>query len=572
MRKESESLAEPVVFDQPSHPPPQPPVHPPAEGNGSPLPPLPREPTSSLADQPWLLSLWRPLLVSVLSACLIVAFLAFVRRIAPGVPPSYTTLLFIVGLFAAALGCVSTTWLAQPAQRSKRSAGYRTAELVLILFMARVGIWAVTGSWPGFELILRPLETLLDGYFVVGAFAVLLAWIMATSMTKDLIGMALRPDDLYMARTYADRWQDTARPVYTDRPAILRRFTARWVIGGIFLVILAAGSRIALPEPGFFLPVMSQNVDRNVILSVIIYFLTGLVLISQGQLALLRARWTLQKTPSAPNVLRNWPFYALALIAVLGALAALLPLGGTYHLARLFTAIIAGIYMVFFGIFRFFLSLFLFLVGLLVGEETEEIMPTPEPPPQITPELPPQTPAEIPPWAGGAVFWIVAALLLGYAAYIYFSGKGFNFSWLRRLWEMLRERWSNVAVAYQQWQVNRVRGAAEDDAGAGVKRRRGLLSWLGFRNLNPDQQARYYYLAMLEQAEESGHPRRPSETPLRYAPRLAEEVAEQDADRLAIDALTEGFVRVRYARGHVQPDEASQLRQWWDHIKRLLRL
>ena len=564
-------MAENVAPDQPKHPPAQPPVHPPAEPNGSPPPPLAREPTSSLSDQPWLLSLWRPLLITVLSGCLIVAFLAFVRRLAPELPAIYTELLVVLGLVTALIGCTSTTWLAQPSQRSRRNAGYRAAELALILFITRVGIWAATDTWPGFELVLRPLDTLLDGYYVVGAFAVLLAWMMATAMTDDLLGMALRPDDLYMARTFTDRWQDTARPVYTDRPAILRRFTARWVIGGIFLVILAAGSRLASPQPGFFLPVMHQNIDRSVILSVIIYFMAGLVLISQGQLALLRARWTLQKTPSAPSVLRNWPFYALILIVIVGVAAALLPLGGTFRLARILSAIIQAVYMTLFNIFRFFLSLFLLLAGLFAGDEQEEIMPTPEPLPQLTPEIPPQPPVELPPWAGGAIFWIVAALLLGYAAYIYFSGKGVSFHWLRRLWEMLRERWSNVAVAYQQWQVNRVRRGGEQD-GAAAKRRGGLLSWLGFRSLSPDQQVRYYYLSMLEQAEDAGHARRQSETPLHYAPRLAEEVAEEDADRLAIDALTDSFVNVRYARGHVQREDLPQIQQWWNHLKRLLRL
>ena len=73
-------------------------------------------------------------------------------------------------------------------------------------------------------------------------------------MTEDMIEMGLRPDDIYMARDSRDKWQDTARPVYTDRPAILRRFTTRWVIGGILLVVMAAGYRFAAPKPGFFLP------------------------------------------------------------------------------------------------------------------------------------------------------------------------------------------------------------------------------------------------------------------------------------------------------------------------------
>ncbi len=531
-----------------------------------------REATTALSDQAWLLSLWRPVLISILSGCLVVAFVAFVRRFVPELPAVYTQLLVVLGLGAALIGCISTTWLAQPGQRAKRSVAYRAAELALILAITRVGIWAATGTWPGFELILRPLDALLDGYFIVGAFAVLMAWIMATAFTNDMLGMALRADDLYMARTYTDRWQDTARPVYTDRPAILRGFTGRWVIGGIFLVLLAAGSHIDRPQPGFFLPVMQQNVDRGVILSVIVYFMTGLVLISQGQLALLRARWTLQKTPSAPNVLRNWPFYVLILIVVVGVIAALLPLGGTFHLARIITAVFEAIYLAIFSIFRFFLSLFLLLASLFGGGEEEVIAPTPEPLPQFTPEAPPPPPVQIPPWAGGTVFWIAAALVLGYAAYIYFSGKGVNFDWLRRLWEMLRDRWASVTDAYEQWQVSRVRITGEEEGGATGKRGGGLLSWLGNRNLSPEQQVRYYYLSLLEQADEAGHPRRQSETPLQYGPRLAAEIAQEDEDRAAIDALTESFVGVRYAHTPVQAEDLPPLRRWWDRLKRLLRL
>ena len=143
--------------------------------------------------------------------------------------PTWVALVFIVVALASITGSITTTWLAQPGQRGKRNAGYRAAEVVLILGATRIAIWIATGTFPGLEqFLLKPVDSLLDGYFVAGVIVVLLAWAMSTSMTEDLLALALQPDDLYIVRGVGDRWTDTARPVYTDRPAILRRFVTRW--------------------------------------------------------------------------------------------------------------------------------------------------------------------------------------------------------------------------------------------------------------------------------------------------------------------------------------------------------
>ncbi len=42
---------------------------------------------------------------------------------------------------------------------------------------------------------------------------------------------------------------------------------------------------------------------------------------------------------------------------------------------------------------------------------------------------------------GGTFFWLSVALLLGYAAYFYFSDKETSLRWLRRLWEHLVAQW-----------------------------------------------------------------------------------------------------------------------------------
>ena len=559
-----------------------------------------------LEDNAWQRSLWRPFLITILAGCLVVAFMAFARRIVPSLPAGYTQVILFIGLITAAIGCVSTTWLAQPSQRGRRNGGYRAAELAFIIVFTRIAVWAALGDWPGFDLLLRPIDSLLDTYFIVGLLAVLLAWIMATAMTDDMIAMGLRPDDIYMSRSFTDKWQDTARPVYTDRPAILRRFTGRWVVGGVLLVVMAAGSRFAAPQRGFFLPIIGQNIDRAVIIAAIVYFLVGLALISQGQLALLRARWTLQKTPSAPGILNNWPVYALILILVAAFIAALMPLGGTFHLALILTSIIEFAYWLIVQIFGTIVGLFLLLASLFRGEEAPPAPePTPAPLPPITPPPPAEPSVAFPPWTGGAIFWIIAALLLGYAAYIYFGGRGVTFAWLRQLWDMLRNRWNQMLVSYRDWQTTHIRADKDEDDSPAGQRRRRLLGWLGYRGLDPDAQVRYYYLAMLEQAEQVGHPRRASETPLDYAPRLADNLArgapsadvpvddtdteadsveaasEQDVPEGAmiddvnsgepIRELTDAFVRVRYAAAHFAAQDASRLRERWNQIKRQLR-
>ncbi len=518
-------------------------------------------------------SILRPALIAIAAVCLVLAMLAFVRRLVPSLPLVYTELLAAIGALASITGSITTTWLAQPGQRSKRHAGYRAAEVTLMLGITRLATWLTTDSFPGLEqFLVRPVDSLLDGYFLVGAFVVLLAWVMSTAMTEDLLALALQPDDLYMVQGVGDRWQDRARPVYTDRAAILRRFVARWVIGGILLVIFAAGSRYDLPESGF-LGVIRQNIDPVVVTAIIVYFLAGLILISQGQLALLRARWALQKTPSAPSVLQNWPVYALIVIVLIGIVAAMLPLGGTFYLAQILTAILSGLYFFIFGVFRFFLSLFLMLVSWLTGEPVEEPPPPPQPPmPTPALEVPPESAAIMPPWAGGVVFWTFAAILLGYAAYIYFSGKGTNFAWARRIWAMLRARWLILFGAYQSWQAERMRAQAARAEEALRGNSRGLPAWLRLRGLDPDRQVRYYYLALLHRAEEAGLPRKEAETPLHYAPRLAEQLHADDDNRAAIADLTEAFVQVRYAGDHVNPDRLARIKQVWVTLKKNLRL
>jgi hypothetical protein len=87
--------------------------------------------------------------------------------------------------------------------------------------------------------------------------------------------------------------------------------------------------------------------------------------------------------------------------------------------------------------------------------------------------------------------------------------------------------------------------------------------------LNPEQQVRYLYFQLLDRAAEYDTPRRESETPVAYAPRLSEEVGAQDQDKEAIEALTTAFVQVRYAGQTPQSEQVSWLAQLWDRLRKV---
>jgi hypothetical protein len=521
-------------------------------------------------DQPWLGSLLRPVLIGLMVACIDWVVLSFVARVAPFLTYTYVPVMVILSLAAAITGCITTTLLAQPDQRHRRTFGYRLAELGLILALTRLAIWAVTGQWPAPMLFLtQPLGALLDDLFVVGAVIVAFSWMLATSTTDDLLRMALQPDELFAIE--ADRIGELVRTSYSDRPAILRGLVTRWVVGGIVLVIFAAGLGLNFTSGRTLFTMTQSAVGPSVVAAIVIYFLAGLVLISHGQLAILRSRWTIDRVPSAAAVLRNWPFYALLLLIVIGILAALLPFGGTFRLAQVIGYTVTFLFGLILDFFRLLMMLFLLLVSLLTGEAppAAEEPPPPAPPP-VMPEVPPQV-NNFPDWAGGAVFWVFMAILLGYAAYIYFSGKGFRFGWLTALWRMLLARWRLMRGAYQTWVHTRLPSLRRDDDTTSGSGRIPLSRWrLG--NLDSEQRVRYFYLTTVERAQESGLPRNAAETPRQYAPRLSERLATQPEDGEAVQTLTEAFVRVRYSRGKFESTEVSTLQRLWEQIRQHLRL
>ncbi|MEZ4554886.1 MAG: DUF4129 domain-containing protein [Caldilineaceae bacterium] len=525
------------------------------------------QPDSIIYDQGWLASWLRPTLLALMVACLNLTLLIFLRRFIPELGAQFTLVVAILGIISAVVGSTTSTWLAQPGQRLRRSAAYRGAEIALLLLVTRLAVWITAGTWPTLRAFFtHPLSTLFDGLFLLAAAIVTISWVIAGEMSRDLLDMALQPDELLLVQP--DGRGDGMRAVGVDRRVLMNSFVVRWVVGGLLLIIFAAGATVEVGN--FRLAGLAQlEIPGIVVLAIVVYFLAGLLLISQAQLAILRARWALEHAPTVDAVTRQWPLYVGTVLILIGALAALMPLGGTYWLSRIVAGVIGGIYMLFFTIFQIIAGLFILLLSLLPFSG-REATPPPEAAQPIIPQTAPTPPSEFLEWAGGAAFWIIAALLLGYLAMVYFTDKGVRFGWLTLIWTMLRTRWQQWRATWRGWQQNRIRSRQDEGDAGSAAQQRARRRWPWQRNGTPEAQVRALYFAALDAAQEAGHPRRQAETPNRFAPRLAADMEDAEATE-AVDALTDAFVHVRYGHREVTDADLSRLDALWQRLRRALR-
>ncbi|MFN8467702.1 MAG: DUF4129 domain-containing protein [Caldilineaceae bacterium] len=534
-------------------------------------PTQPREPSGDGAlgyDESWLSSLLRPLLIFVLVLCINIALLVLLEQYAAGLGAGVRWAILALGVVAAVIGVTSTTWLAHPDQRLRRTAGYRIAEIVLILLVSRVVLWLAQGSLPSLDaFMLRPDEVFLDGPYLLTLLVLLFTWFAAIDFTDDLAQLGLQPDELHVAQTARSGVFDSSRPVQGDRRAILRRIVARWVGWGIVLIFIASALRMGVTRERFW-TLARQDVHPLVIAVIVIYFLCGLLLLSQGQLAVLRARWTIDGLPTSGSILRNWPIYTAAVLLVTAFVALFLPLGDTLLISRVLSFVLDAIYHVVTLIFQL-ISLVLILLFSLLPRSQQ--LPPPQPTPEAVAAAPPTPPMlEIPPWFGGALFWTTILFILALAAYFYFTDRETNMRWLRKLRDMLSARWQQLRGSWRAWrrsvQMRDASSLGTAITGAATSRKWWPLQWGG---LNPEQQVRYLYFQLLNRAAEYDKGRLESETPTAYAPRLSEEVDAQAEDREAIEALTKAFVQVRYAGQAARQEQVSWLAQLWDHLRKV---
>jgi hypothetical protein len=359
--------------------------------------------------------------------------------------------------------------------------------------------------------------------------------------------------------------------VSSDRYSVRQRMATVILTIGFFLVALTA---LLFLDARYVSKVL--YISRAGLLALIFYFLFGLALLSQVQFSVLRARWIWDRIDFDPGLLKRWTIFSLFFLALVSAVAFILPTGYSLGLLAtlryLLNILVVGLYAIF-----FVLAIpFVWLMSLLGKGKVQEQPPEQLPPPQM-PQMPDQGPSAPVPWIEflkSLLFWVIFLGLIGYAFFHYIRQNQALMEKLRkvRLFNWLAGTWKWFVGVLRGWNVEI--GAAVQAGLQRLRLRRESAQqqlaqrFVNPRRMTPRQRVMFFYLAMVRRGSERGLPRQPDQTPAEYARLLHRNLEEVDQD---IEAITGDFMEARYTRHEIVPDRAARVRQAWEHIKRALK-
>ena len=543
-------------------------------------------------DRQWQQSVLRPVLLTLMLGCVVTAGTYAFVVLLEGFTESMANVIVAVCSGAALTACAmgALTWQAgkDVAERMK----FRIGEPLVWIVVLRIGLWLVTGSTPPVGLLLRePITTVFDPAFIVGAILVPLVWGAAEGMNRMLMVLSLQPDEVdHISRAYGRLSDPVENTLRSDRRAQLDRFIAMWIGLGILIIVLAAGSQIRPAEGDGLLTIRSQLIHPRAIVSTVVYFFAGFLVIGQSRLVALRARWALDGLAVDEGRFRNWMVYVVGFVAVVGLITSLVPIGDTILLFKAIQAVSQ--------VLMAFLFLLLRGFGWVVSLFVREGSGGGEAPQPAAFEMPEAFEAEEAPAMVGNqpnigewVFYAAAgisALIIGYHL---LAARGLDWAWfvarLGMLLGMFR-RTVGAGARLLAEVVNRV-------TGMDVQPRRSTVRQAA-DGMTTDEQVQFTYLSVLDEAAERGAGRRPSETPRRYAPRLSQALDDarvQQANEAAegetgpvdgtgepeqpsgpppdVGWLTDAFYRARYSSVSVDQTDVTLAEQVLRRIRALWR-
>ena len=524
----------------------------------------------------WSRTVAQPFLITVMFTAFIAGPLAVLQQIMPATPwRAFTPVFFFLILETV----YTTLWLKRPTQRGLNHLAYRAAELLIFIVLTRLLTWGFTNSWPNLEMwqtfLFEPLILFADGFFLVIVIAVFLVWQMSIQITYLFMDLALdQAEAAYYAAVFGKHQLDT-RPNITDRGRLVASFLHQWLIGGLVLVICAALSTFDLLEPAAGRSLFSIGrlpLPRQLLLSLLFYFLAGFLLLSQGRLALLNARWLINGVQKNEQLEQSWYRFSLRLLALVAFVAALLPLGSTSALSQIVRAIVEAVT----AVITFIITLIIALLSLIFPAATQPTESAPLPPaePLIMPTPAPATEAsETLQIVGSSAFWAIA-IVLTVAAFLFFlreRGISVNKNMWQQLWTAVSQWWRSLRKNAAR-QITAARQAIQSRQ---RQRPDGILASLRPRQrfirlnaLSPRDQLRYFYLSTLERASQRGVARQESETPLEFARDLKENWPDAEAD---VETLTNAFLHARYSPQPIETEQVNLIKERWKQLRARLR-
>lgn len=515
----------------------------------------------------------QPAMIAIMVTALMTGLAVLLRLLNPDGP--WTNLMVILFLIAIEVS-FTTRWLAERG-REINGLAYRAAELAVIVILLRLYTWSISDNPPTItdmrELLIRPLS-IFDATFLVFLIAGIFAWERSISLSRIFNELTLSPSEIaYFNQPLSERKHE---PILTDRAELMQNYYRQWGIGGVLLGFFATITSFELQFLGqaagaaFDLRNISRlGLAPEILAALLIYFVGGLWLASQGRMAVMRARWLAEGIETDTDMSRRWYRSSLLILLVVATLAALLPIGSTSAASDILHALLFVLLLLANLLLLLISAPIVFLISLLrPGEGGEELQLNLD---QLMPPPASSGNSETPALVVGTIFWLIVIVISGLAVYFFLRERGLNIEQSRfgLIWQRfvawLRGWWASTTGKVQDLGQN-VRHRLRRPAG--VEPPQSPWHFIRFNALSPRDQIRYFYLSTVRRASERGVEREDSETPLEYVADLKASWPEADED---IDQLTEAFLEARYSARPIEPERIQPVKQVWQRVRMLLR-
>ena len=525
----------------------------------------------------WSTKVIQPFLMALLATSLLTALVNFMQFIIQDQP-----LLRVVPLFFLFTleGIYTHRWLSRPNQRMLNRVAYRAAEMVLIFLSARLYTWIAFGNWPSMTLFLDYLKSpgllLFDGHMIFTLVTTFIAWGMGLGYANLFADLAITEVEAIHFSTPKKKRSEDNKPFQLDRTGLVNLFFVQWLWGGVVMLLLTAMSTIDLPNAvrDFTLNVTHLGLQPALFWALILYFMSGFLLLSQGRLTAQTARWLRAGATKSLEIERSWYRNSLRLVLIIAFVTAFIPIGSTTPISRLLINLLAIVT----AIFTAFLALIGALISLLFpnsGEQTE-FMPALEPAP-VQPPVPTAVPDAVPPnevvqYIFSSAFWalIIVVVIIALTFFMRERGIKLNRATLRAAWQklilFLTTGWGRVSeqvAAIQHALTSRNR--ADEEAGNG---RSNPFQFIRVNGLLPREQIKYFYLSTLRRIEDKGIERGNSITPSEFVETLKEQFPEAENE---VETLTEAFLKARYSKKEIKVDEINPIKKRWKKMRSNIR-
>lgn len=478
----------------------------------------------------------------------------------------------LIAAAVSAWGILTTRYLAILDAWQRNSVRYRAAELVVLAVLLRLLLWITNGFPQGNALgdYLRDPFLILDQHWWAHFVIAVIIWAWSNGLTALFNRLDFSEYELNL---HVNNPEGGSALFQRNRAKLQGDYFGMWVSGGLLLIIVTALSTYQLTEfqdENWFSTITRLALPPQLLVNLLLYLFVGLWLLSYVRYMALFSRWLYRGVRPQPQLARAWRRGGLLLLATVGLLCALLPIGSTMPLIWIGRML----YFLFFTIATAITGFINWLLALFAIEEratTEPLIPPIEIPPPVNLETGgvaqrgPLIPAEL----TGGLTWVVIVVVV--IAALLFLTRGQEYGRLgnivRQLWTSLRDWWHQMREQVDG-RVAEIRHAMQQQFGRSSLPSQSKNRLFRINALTPREQIRYFYLATIRRAAEKGVERSEDETPVEFLQTLRDEFPESAEDN---EALTSAFLQARYSNDAVEEEAVSVTKQTWKRVRRKLR-